>query len=276
MNTTTMQRVTGGSPVHDIELLPGVTDAARAAGARLLTLFSPHARPRDRAGMLAAIRRNEQVSLIGLREALETLRPGIGWVEEEQETAPLPLGEWWVVDAVEGNVNHVHGLSDWGVSVTLMRDGLPMLAVFHQPIGNFTWTAVRSRGAYLNRRRLKVSDKTLLDAAIVVTGQAEAGQQEANRRIANSVERMLEHALLVRTTVPSTFPMLLVAAGQNDVFWQVETMLSGIAAGILLVEEAGGTVTCIDGSPWHPGSRDVLVAAPGLHSAAVNALQTTH
>jgi len=276
MNTTTMQCGTESPPMHDIELLPGVTDAARAAGARLLTLFSPHARPRDRTEMLAAIRRNEQASLAGLREALETLRPGIGWVEEEQETAPLPPGEWWVVDAVEGNVNHVHGMSDWGVSVTLMRDGVPVLTVFHQPMGNFTWTAVRGAGANINGRRLKVSDKTTLDTAIVVTGQAEAGQHEANRHIANSVERMLQHALLVRTTVPSTFPMLLVAAGQNDVFWQVETVLSGIATGILLVEEAGGTVTRIDGSPWHPGNPDVLVAAPALHSAAVDVLRTTY
>lgn len=275
MNATMIPHPIESSLTRDIERLPGVTHAVHAAGARLLALFSPHARPRDRVEMLAAIRRNEQASLTGLREALQALGPGVGWVEEEQETASLAPGEWWVVDAVEGNVNHVHGMSDWGVSATLIRDGSPALAVFHQPMCNLTWTAVHGAGADINGRRLQVSDKTMLNAAIVATGQAEAGQQEANHRIASSVEHMLQHALLVRMTVPSTFPMLLVAAGQNDVFWQVETVLPGIAAGCLMVEEAGGTVTCIDGSPWYPGCRDVLVAAPGLHAAAVDALRAT-
>jgi myo-inositol-1(or 4)-monophosphatase len=275
MNATMIRHPSESSLTRDSELLPGVNQAVHCAGVRLLALFSPRARPRDRAEMIAAVRRNEQASLTGLREALQALDPSVGWVEEEQETAPLPSGEWWVVDAVEGNVNHVHGLPDWGVSATLIRDGSPTLAVFHQPIHNLTWTAVRGAGAFINGHRLRVSDKTMLNAAIVATGQAEAGQQEANHRIASSVERMLQHVLLVRMTVPSTFPMLLVASGQNDVFWQVETALPGIAAGCLMVEEAGGTVTCIDGSPWYPGCSDVLVAASGLHAAAIDVLRAT-
>ena len=75
-----------------------------------------------------------------------------------------------------------------------------------------------------------------------------------------------------RTFVPSTFPMLLVAAGQNDVFWQYEPVLPGIAAGALLITEAGGTVSRIDGCPWRPGSPDILAAAPGLHQAAADVL----
>ena len=83
---------------------------------------------------------------------------------------------------------------------------------------------------------------------------------------------MLGQALLVRTSVPSTFPMLLVAAGQSDVFWQYEPVLPGIAAGVLLITEAGGIVSRIDGSPWSPGSPDILAAAPALHQAATDTL----
>jgi len=77
----------------------------------------------------------------------------------------------------------------------------------------------------------------------------------------------------VRASVPSTFPLLLVAAGHNDVFWQYEPVLPGVAAGLLFVTEAGGIVTRIDGSPWRPGSADILAAAPGLHAAAVDVLR---
>ena len=84
---------------------------------------------------------------------------------------------------------------------------------------------------------------------------------------------MLDRALLVRMSVPSTFPMLLLANGQNDVFWQYSPALSGIAAGVLMVTEAGGVASCIDGAPWLPGAPDILLAAPGLHRAAVDALR---
>jgi myo-inositol-1(or 4)-monophosphatase len=184
----------------------------------------------------------------------------------------VPPGEWWVVDAVEGAVNYLHGLPDWAVTVALVSDGQPVLAVVRQPVGDRSYTAVRGAGAQLNGWRLRVSAKSALDAAIAVTGQAEAGQDGTYRRIGDSVTAMLGHALLVRTFVPSTFPLLLLAAGQHDVFWQYQPVLPGVAAGALLVTEAGGAVSGIDGSPWGPGSPDILAAAPGLHQAAASVL----
>jgi myo-inositol-1(or 4)-monophosphatase len=256
------------------ELLPSVVKAATAAGNRLLAGFSPDARPASRADMAATGGHIEELVLNGLRPELASLRPGAGWVDEDLETTPLPPGEWWVVDAVEGAVNYVHGMPEWCVTVTLMRDSQPVLAVVRQPVGDLTYTAVRGTGAHLNRQRLRTSAKTSLDAAIGVTGQAEAGQDDTYRRIGESVTAMLGRALLVRTFVPSTFPMLLLAAGQNDVFWQYEPVLPGVAAGALFITEAGGRVTRIDGSPWSPGSADILAAAPALHRAAADALST--
>lgn len=236
--------------------------------------FSPDSRPAGRADMAAAGGHTEELVLGRLRPELESLRPGAGWVDEDLETVPLRPGEWWVVDAVEGAVNYVHGMPEWCVTVTLVRDGGPVLAVVRQPVGDLTYTAVRGAGAHLNGRRLRTSVKASLDAAIAVTGQAEAGQDGTYRRIGESVTAMLGRALLVRAFVPSTFPMLLVAAGQNDVFWQYEPVLPGVAAGVLLITEAGGTVSRIDGSPWSPGSPDILAAAPALHQAAVGTLAT--
>jgi myo-inositol-1(or 4)-monophosphatase len=83
---------------------------------------------------------------------------------------------------------------------------------------------------------------------------------------------MLAEALMVKATVPSTFPMLLVASGQNDVFWQFAPVLPGVAAGLLLIAEAGGVVTRLDGSPWRPGDPDILATAPALHKAAAAVL----
>jgi myo-inositol-1(or 4)-monophosphatase len=252
----------------DMDLIPVVTEAAD----RLLAAFSPDARPAGKHDMFEAGRRNENLVLDGLQRALKDLRPDAVWLDDEMETTPLPPGEFWAVDAVEGNVNHVHGMAEWCVTVTLISDGEPVLTVVRQPIGDRTYTAARGEGAYLNGKRMTASVKTDLDAAIVSTGQAEAGQPGTHRRIGESITAMLDEALLVRAFVPSTFPMLLVASGQHDVFWQYEPVLPGIAAGLLLVTEAGGVASRIDGSPWRPGSPDVLVAASGLHSAAVSVL----
>jgi myo-inositol-1(or 4)-monophosphatase len=260
------------APAEHADPLASVVKAATAAGERLLADFSPDARPAGRADMAARGRRLEDLVLAQLRPELAELRAGAGWVDDDLETTPLPPGEWWVVDAVEGAVNYVHGLPEWAVTVTLLREGRPALTVVRQPIGDLTYSAVLGGGAYLNGRRLRTSGKTALDAAVVVTGQAEAGQDGTYRRIGASVTAMLDRALLVRTSVPSTFPMLLVAAGQADVFWQYEPVLPGVAAGALLITGAGGTVSRIDGSAWGPGRPDLLAAAPGLHQSAVEAL----
>src|SRR6185437_8386557 len=132
----------------DLELLSAVAQVAAEAGDRLLAVYSPGARPADRGELLKAAARNEEVSSAGLREALHALRPGARWLEEEDEAGPLPDGEWWVVDNAEGSVNHVHGMPEWGVSITLVADGVPLLGAFRQPVGGLTYTALRGHGAY--------------------------------------------------------------------------------------------------------------------------------
>jgi myo-inositol-1(or 4)-monophosphatase len=253
-------------------LLGEVAKLATEAGDRLLAVYSPDARPADREELMTAAIRNEEVSSAGLRDALSALRPGARWLEEEHETGALPAWEWWVVDNAEGSVNHVHGMAEWGVSITLLAGGVPQLGVFRQPVAGLTYTALRGHGAYCSGRRLTVSGKSGLDLAIVGTGQAEAGQAETYAHIGRSVTALLRHAFLVRATVPSTFPLLLVAGGHIDAFWQYQPVLPGIALGILLATEAGGVVTAVDGSPWTPASGTVLVAAPGVHAAMVKAL----
>jgi myo-inositol-1(or 4)-monophosphatase len=261
-------------PAADSATLAAVVDAVHDAGARLLELYSPRLRPASRSDMFTAVRRNEETSLAVLRPALARARPQARWMDDDQQAATPPAGEWWTVDAVEGNVNHVHGLPEWCVAATLLRGSEPAITAVYQPVGDLTYTAIRGAGAHLNGQALRTSAKSDLAAAIVTTGQAEAGQNDTYRRIGDSITAMLSRALLVRATVPSTFPLLLVTAGHYDVFWQYEPVLPGVAAGALLATEAGGVVSDVHGQPWRPGSPDILVTAPGLHAAAIQVLST--
>lgn len=269
---------TASTPLDDDRtLLDAVVGIAERAGDRLLHRFDRSRHIDGGAAILAALQANEDAVGPDLRAGLIALRPSAAWLDtaaagQEDGTADPLTGEWWVVDAVEGNINHVHGTEEWGVAITLLRGGAPVLAVVRQPLGDLTWTAMRGRGALRNGEPLRVSAKTELRTAIVTTGQAEAGQRDTYRRIGDSVTAMLHHALLVRTSVPSTFPMLLVAAGRNDVFWQYRPSLAGVAAGVLFVTEAGGRVTAVDGAPWSPRSPDIVATTPHLQAAALGAL----
>jgi myo-inositol-1(or 4)-monophosphatase len=253
------------------ELLPAVVTAANRGADRLLAYFDPEARPADRAAMYDAGTRIEAAASAAVRAALDGVRPAAGWLDDDENGRDVPPGEWWIVDGAEGGVNHVHGLPEWAVTITLVRDGVPQLAVVRQPIGDLTYTAVRGAGAYRNGRPLRVSAKTALDAAIVTASQA-GGGPELHARFGRALAAMADRALLVRNTIPTTFPLLAVASGQYDVFWQYDPDLPGTTAGTLLVSEAGGLVTDLAGRPWSPAAPDVLVAAPGVHAAALEVL----
>ncbi|QMU79780.1 3'(2'),5'-bisphosphate nucleotidase CysQ [Streptacidiphilus sp. PB12-B1b] len=257
----------------DEALLGGVVAAVVAAGAHLRERFTPDARPGSLAEVVAAIHANDAASLRFLREPLERLRPGAAWAEDELESGALPSGEWWVTDAVEGNINHIHGMTEWSVTATLVRDNRPVLTAVHLPLTGDTYTAVRGGGAFLNGVRLRASAKAGLDAALVGTGQARPGESaDTFRRIGLSVAAMLSSALVTRVSVPATMQLIQVAAGRMDVFWQFSDVRSGLLAGALLVAEAGGTVTDAAGAPWSLSSPDFLAAAPALHAAAVEVL----
>lgn len=260
---------------HDGAVLAATVAAVRLTGRHLLATFSKRSRtPDDLDQLIRAIHVNDDASLAVARGLLERTLPTAGWVDDELEGGVLPAGDWWIFDAVEGNVNHVHGLAEWGISATLVRDGAPHLTAVYEPVADRLYTAVRGSGiAAVNGVPLRPSTKTQLKAAIVTTGQARPGESaETYRQIGASVTAMLNAALVVRMTVPATFQLGLVAGGQADAFWQHSDVRSGLAAGALLVSEAGGSVTDLQGRPWSFASRDFLACAPGIEREALKVL----
>ena len=110
------------------------------------------------------------------------LRPGAGWVEDELESGPLTEGEWWVADPVEGNINHCHGIPDWGVTATLVRDNSPTVTTVYLPLTDQLYAAVRGGGATLDGTALRTSTKTEFSGAMVGTGQARPGESAEDLR----------------------------------------------------------------------------------------------
>lgn len=255
------------------DLLTTTTALVREAGARLSRFYSPDNRVATADELFAALRRNDDTVAGLLRPALLDALPGSGWAEDEHATGPMADGDHWVVDPVGGNLNLVHGMADWNIGVSLVRDGRPALAVLYAPLSDEMFTATDGGGAFRNGGRLAVSAKTDLAVALTGTGQARPGHSaDVARRVGASIAAMQQTALYVRSSVPVGRELAQVAAGRLDAHWQFENVRSHIGP-VLLVREAGGTVTDFDGKPWELTSAGYLAAAPGVHAAALQVVR---
>jgi myo-inositol-1(or 4)-monophosphatase len=259
---------------NDQALLDGVTLAVQTAANAIRARFSIDARPSGIADIGVRIRENDAISMQILRDQLLALRPHARMEEDEAATGAFPAGEWWVVDPVEGAINQIHGMTDWCVTATLIRDNQPVLAVVHLPLFDQTYTALRGHGAFLNDQPLSVSRKPDLRGTMVGTGQAMPGESaDIHRLIGSSVTTMLGHALTVRVSVPATLQLIHVAAGRMDAFWQFSQVRSGLVSGALLVAEAGGVITDLHGRPWTLESPHFLATAPQLSAPITQLLE---
>lgn len=165
----------------------------------------------------------------------------------------------WIVDPLDGTTNYVHGLANYAVSVALEYDGRIVAGAIYDPVADESFTASAGGGAWLNGRRLEVSGITTLDQALV------AASFGASVR-ADSPEippflRVLETAQGVRRMGSAALNLAYIAAGRLDGYWALATKIWDVAAGLLMVAEAGGHFTSWDGEPVRPIPHQFIAAA---------------
>jgi myo-inositol-1(or 4)-monophosphatase len=179
-----------------------------------------------------------------LRERLRALLPEAGWLSEETADSPerLQRSRVWVVDPVDGTKEFVMGLPEFSVSVALVEDGLPLLAVVFNPATGELFQARRGKGAYIGGKRFVVSGRAELAGARV-----DASRSERKRGEFAPFEDFLE----LRTMGSIAYKLARVAAGQADATWSRGPKNEwDICAGALLIEEAGGRCVDLDGRPF--------------------------
>ncbi|MBW4719711.1 inositol monophosphatase family protein [Saccharothrix obliqua] len=187
--------------------------------------------------------------------------------------ARLPEGEW-VLDALDGAVQFLQGLPQWCVTATLVEHGEPVLAVLHSPLLGETYSAERGAGAWRDGVRIAPSRKTELAAAVAATSQppALAPQPAANALAGRKLPAVVDRVAAVRNLGPTSWQVADVGAGRLDLFWEFGLDAENLLGASLVAREAGATVTTAGGDAWHAGAESFLVAAPGLHAAAVGLL----
>lgn len=181
----------------------------------------------------------------------------------------------WIVDPLDGTTNFAHGLALFCVSIALEIDGRVELAVVFDPIADELFTAERGLGARLNGRPLRVSNRSDLVDALLCTGFPYSIRERREAQVA-VFAALLGRAQAVRRLGSAALDLCYVAAGRFDAFWEEQLHAWDIAAGSLLVEEAGGTVTDYQSRPIDLNRGQIVASNGHLHQPLLEVISANH
>jgi myo-inositol-1(or 4)-monophosphatase len=207
-----------------------------------------------------------------VRRSLARRFPGHGFLTEESRPSGAAARSRWIVDPLDGTVNFAHGLPHACVSVAYERDGELRVGGVYDPFREELFLAVRGRGARLNGRPMRVSPAARLAEALLVTGFP----YDRHRRAAvyaHYVEEFLRRGQDVRRLGAAALDLAYVACGRLDGYWEFNLRPWDVAAGALLVREAGGRVTDFRGRTYRMEDTSQTLATNGrVHAAMLRTL----
>jgi myo-inositol-1(or 4)-monophosphatase len=172
----------------------------------------------------------------------------------------------WVIDPLDGTTNYLHGFPVFSVSIAVKYRGKVEHGVVYDPLRNELFTASRGRGAQLNNRRIRVSRRHSLDGALLGTGFPYRDLKELDRYLA-AFRELITRTAGIRRAGSAALDLAYVACGRLDGFWEIGLREWDMAAGALLIQEAGGIVTDFRGGDGFLGSGNVVGGPPKVHSA---------
>jgi myo-inositol-1(or 4)-monophosphatase len=209
-----------------------------------------------------------------LREELSRARPDYGFLMEESGATAASGGgaRRWIVDPLDGTSNFLHGLPHFCISIGIEDKGELVAGVIYDPLKDETFAAEKGIGAYLNGRRIRVSSRSRLNEALIGTGTPYKGHGDAPTFLAEA-NAIMGATAGIRRWGAAALDLAYVAAGRLDGFWERDLSPWDTAAGIVIVREAGGFVSRIDGRETRGHSSGILAANDSLHGELVKLLR---
>lgn len=190
-----------------------------------------------------------------LREELGKARPSFGFLMEEEDGAAASSGknERWIIDPLDGTTNFLHGLSHWCISIAATRGHEVLAGLIYDPIKDEMFWGEKGLGAYLNNKRLRVSARGDLADCLIATGAPFKGVMQNNPKFTDHLNAIMPKISGIRRFGAAALDLAYVAAGRYDGYWEIGIHSWDVAAGYLLVKEAGGFV-----SPFNPKEDPVM------------------
>ena len=180
-------------------------------------------------------------------EALTKARPGYGFLGEERGMIEgSDKTHRWIVDPLDGTTNFLHAIPHFAINIALEREGAIVAALTHNPITNETFWAEKGKGCFVNDKRLRVAARKHMDEAVFATGIPFLGHGQ-HATFLKELHQISQRVAGVRRFGAASLDLAWVAAGRFDGYWERDLSAWDLAAGVLLVKEAGGKVTDADG-----------------------------
>jgi len=206
-------------------------------------------------------------------EGIQAARPEDAILAEEghgsdDDQAPFR----WIIDPLDGTTNFAHGFPRFCVSIGIERKGERVAGVVYDPLLDERFEALRGEGAWLGERRLRVTSETEFGRALVATGFAYDVHRSADDNLA-SFHNVVKTARGIRRDGSAALDLCYVAAGRLDAYWELKLHPWDVAAGFLIVEEAGGRITDFRGGPADPTGHEVVSSNGPLHEALLARLE---
>lgn len=210
-----------------------------------------------------------------LHRELKRARPDFGFLLEEGGIKEgRDKDSRWIVDPLDGTTNFLHGIPHFSISVALERGGEVIAGVVYQPVADELYYAEKGGGAYLNDHRLRVSARHHLEEAIFATGIPFRGRPAHDQFLAE-LQIVMTHSAGIRRMGSAALDLAYVAAGRYDGFWERGLSPWDVAAGSLLIREAGGYVNEVSGG-YNPIFGNSILATNGyLHELLGDLLRST-
>jgi len=190
-------------------------------------------------------------------EMLSKARPGYGFLGEERGLIEgTDKTHTWIVDPLDGTTNFLHAIPHFAINIALQREGAVVAAVTYNPISNDLFWAEKGKGCFLNDKRLRVAARTRMDEAVMATGIPFLGHGQ-HATFLKELHQISQRVAGVRRFGSAALDLAWVAAGRYDAYWERDLNPWDLAAGVLLVTEAGGRVTNAQGEDDVLGSGSV-------------------
>jgi len=210
-----------------------------------------------------------------LFEELSRARPGYSFIMEE---AGFIKGSdkthTWHIDPLDGTTNFLHGLPIFAISIGLERDGQLVAGLVYNPATDDLYIAERGQGAYLNNTRLRVAARRDLADALITCGIPPLNRAAEHTRFQSELAEVMRRAGNVRRLGSAALDMCFVAAGRCDAYWERGIKTWDMAAGIVLVREAGGFISDADGGPEMMANGTICCGNEFIHRRLLDLLRT--
>jgi len=208
-----------------------------------------------------------------LIEELQKARPKYSILSEEIGKITNDDSFKWIIDPIDGTANFLHGIPHFAISVGLEHDNEIICGIIYDPIKDEMFTAEKGNGSYLNNQRMRVSSRSKLKDCIVFTGGPKFNSKDKDL-ILNEYNNFSSKVLIpIRKLGSASLDMAYVAAGRCDGFWQRNLNYWDIAAGIILVKEAGGFVTDFTGENEYIQNKTILVTNSNINKEMIEVLK---